>query len=87
MVHSFTPPAPENEVTFISILFIIEHFFLMIFLCLRTILSQQKCEADILIERRQIKRSIKKYFKESNILANCTQMSVVFDVIAKNKQK
>lgn len=47
-----------------SIIFVIEHIFLIIFLFLRNILSKQRCQADVLKERRALKRSIKKYLNK-----------------------
>lgn len=64
MVQSFLPPAEEHEVEFVSIIFVIEHIFLIIFLFLRNILSKQRCQADVLKERRTLKRGIKKYLNK-----------------------
>ena len=55
-------------------------------MCLRYILSKQKTDADVLVERRQIKRSIKKYFKEGNVISEHLRNTVLTDIIAKNKQ-
>lgn len=37
-------------------------------MCLRSIVVRQTTDADVLVERRQIKRTIKKHFKKNNIL-------------------
>ncbi len=59
----------------------------MLFFFLRSILSKQKCEADVLLERRQIKRGIKKYFKKSGVISDYLRNSVVSEIIAGNHQE
>ena len=59
---------------------------MMLFMFLRYVLSKQKTDADILMERRQIKRSIKKYFKQNNVISEYMRNSIVKDIIAKNNQ-
>ena len=86
MLSSFKAPAEEQESQFITILFIIEHVFLLLFMFLRTLLSKQATEADILSERRHVKRSIKKYFKQNNVISENMRNSVLVDIISKNKQ-
>jgi hypothetical protein len=41
MLQTFVPPAKEHEVEFLTILFIIEHVFLILFFFLRNILSKR----------------------------------------------
>ena len=60
VLEQFQPPAKEHETTFIAMLFIIEHFFLGLFICIRYIVSRQECDADIFLKRRDYKRRIKK---------------------------
>lgn len=85
-VMSFIPPAAEHEAELLTILFVIEHVFLILFIGLRTILSKQRCEADILMERRHLKRNIKKYFKQRNVISEQIRNTVLNDLVAKNKQ-
>lgn len=86
MFTSFTSPAENNEIQFITILFVIEHIFLLLFMFLREFLIKQTNDADILLERRHIKRGIKKYFKQRNIIAENMRTSVLVDIVAKNRQ-
>jgi hypothetical protein len=58
---------------------VIEHIFLILFLCLRNVLSKQKCEADLLLERRRIKRGIKKYLNKE-VLGDIFRDTVVTKV-------
>ena len=58
----------------------------MLFMFLRYVLSKQKTDADVLTERRQIKRGIKKYFKQNNVIAENMRNTVLVDIMAKNKQ-
>lgn len=59
-LHNFNAPDKDSEVTFIAILFFIEHFFLFLFIVMRDMLKKRKSEADIFLERRAYKRKIKK---------------------------
>ena len=43
VVTFFQPPTQEHEIEFVSILFVIEHLFLMLFFCLRSFLSKRRC--------------------------------------------
>ena len=53
---------------------------------LRYVLSKQKTDADVLTERRQIKRGIKKYFKQNNVISDNMRNTVLVDIMAKNRQ-
>lgn len=88
-MQAFIPPAQEHEVEFISIIFVIEHIFLIIFLFLRNILSKRKCLADVLKERRTLKRSIKKYLNRV-VLSDMIRDSFVgsvFERISRDEEK
>ena len=50
-----------------GIIFIIEHIFLIIFLCLRNFLSKQECLADVLVQRRHTHRGLTKYLNKAAI--------------------
>jgi hypothetical protein len=63
-------------------MFVIEHLFLIIFFFLRYVLSKQKCSADVLIERRVLKRSIKKYLNKI-VLSDMIRDSFVGSVFNK----
>lgn len=69
-----------------SILFVIEHVFLILFLCLRNVLSKQKCEADLLLERRRIKRGIKKYLSRE-VLGDTFRDTVVTKLFAADETR
>lgn len=84
-MQSFLPPAEEHEVEFVSIIFVIEHIFLIIFLFLRNILSKQRCQADVLKERRTLKRSIKKYLNKV-VLSDMIRDSFVGNVFNRISQ-
>jgi len=65
-------------------MFVIEHIFLILFFLLRYVLSKQKCSADVLIERRVLKRGIKKYLNKI-VLSDMIRDSFVGNVFSKTQ--
>jgi hypothetical protein len=80
LLSQFHPPPPEHEVTFVVILFLLEHIFLISFLFLRKIISKRKCLADIYLERKDYKRKIKKFLSK-DILANTIRDEAVKNIL------
>ena len=64
----------------------IEHVFLILFLCLRNVLTKQKCQADLLLDRRKIKRGIKKYLNRE-VLGDIFRDTVVTKFFHVNETK
>lgn len=53
------PPVEEQQASFVVVLFIIEHFCIFSIILIRRLLAGQKGLADVFVDRRNYKKSIK----------------------------